>query len=502
MASNILFIFTDQQRHDSIAALGNPIIRTPALDRLCNEGTAFTRAYSPCPVCVPARYAMHSGLPPHSTGIVDNMAAPAEHTSFMERLQAQGYQCHGAGKMHFTPDAQRSWGFDSRDFSEEGGGADDYRRFLDERGYQHVHDPHGLRGEMYYVPQPSQLPADLHHSHWLTDRSIDFLHNRDRDRPFFLMTSFIKPHPPFETPTPWNKLYRTPEIPPPFIPEHSDELLCFWNKVQNRYKYHDHGRNELLDRTRIAAYYACISFIDYQIGRLFAALGDEIDDTLILFSADHGELLGDYGSVGKRCMLDAACRVPLLARWPGRLPAGVRCTAPCSLLDIYPTVLHAAGAADEQVHDEGTSLMRIADGSESRDRIYSQFQDGRFGLHMAVDRRYKYVHSAADGRDWFFDHEIDPRESWDLSGNPQYREAESALRERLIQRYQDAGYDSAVDEDGWRRYPPAELPAGRDLGLLFQDAPGLQERIDALGADYARPVGNGGDPFQELLPDS
>ncbi len=125
---NILILFTDQQRADSIAALGNPVIRTPYLDRLCREGTAFTRAYTPSPVCISARYALATGLPANVTGITDNSWAPAKHTSFMQRLAALGYQTHGVGKMHFSP-MKEMWGFESRDFSEEGGGADDFRAY-------------------------------------------------------------------------------------------------------------------------------------------------------------------------------------------------------------------------------------------------------------------------------------------------------------------------------------------------------------------------------------
>src|SRR5262249_39925601 len=159
-----------------------------------------------------------------------------------------------------------------------------------------------------------------------------FLERRDDDRPFFLWASFIKPHPPFEAPTPWNRLYRCAEMPLPFRPEGYESLLTFWNRVQNRYKYRDAGRDDLLLRTMRAAYYSSISCIDCHVARILEGLGEEIDRTLILFPSDHGELLGDYGSFGKRCMLDAAARIPLLARWPGRLAPGATCKTPVSLL--------------------------------------------------------------------------------------------------------------------------------------------------------------------------
>ncbi len=178
-------------------------------------------------------------------------------------------------------------------------------------------------------------------------------------------------------------------MPAPFIPSGSDDLLTYWNRVQNRYKYHDAGRDEFLDRTRIAAYYGCVSFIDSQVGRILAALGPEADNTLILYSSDHGELLGDYGSVGKRCMLDAACRVPMLARWPGQLPSGRTIDAPRNLIDFFPTVLQAAGATDYREHEAGESLLDVAAGKVKRTTTFSQYLQRGYALQMAATRDAK-----------------------------------------------------------------------------------------------------------------
>jgi arylsulfatase A-like enzyme len=146
---------TDQQRADTVAALGNPAIQTPSLDRLAEEGTAFTSCYTPSPVCIPARQALVTGLPPHQTGCFDNGANEMPFPSLMERLQALGYQTHGVGKMHFVPDLWRMWGFEGRDTSEElqpiTSDKDDFCHFLRESGYGHVDEPHGLRSEMYYI---------------------------------------------------------------------------------------------------------------------------------------------------------------------------------------------------------------------------------------------------------------------------------------------------------------------------------------------------------------
>ncbi|MEM6391385.1 MAG: sulfatase-like hydrolase/transferase [Planctomycetota bacterium] len=496
---NILLLITDQQRHDTVAALGNPLIKTPALDRMCREGTAFTRAYTPSPVCVPARHAMASGLPPHVSGVFDLWDASRPTLSFMQRLNDAGYQTHGVGKMHFTPDAYAAWGFQSRDTSEEGSrdpDRDDYARFLDEHGYEHVRDPYGYRSEFYYVPQPSQLPERLHHTRWCADRSIDFLQRRDASRPFLLCTHFVCPHPPFASPYPWSRLYRADEPDPPFVPEDNAELLTYWNHAQNRYKWRDGGTDRHVLGAMRAAYYASISYIDHQVGRMLDALGNAESNTLVIFSSDHGELLGDYGSFGKRCMLDAAARVPLLVRWPGRVEADQCCSTPASLLDIHTTATTAAGLGPDAPHPEGVDLVALARGDADRYAVFSTFQRGGFGLHMAATADTKYIHSEADGKDWFFDQSDGQPEHTSNPDDPRCAE----LRERLLQRYRDDGYTEPLNDaqTGWRDWPRREVPQDPTVGLLYQDPPELQADIDRLGP-YARDVTKPPEEAQLLL---
>jgi arylsulfatase A-like enzyme len=480
---NLLLLLTDQQRFDTIAALGNRLIRTPALDRLCREGTAFTRCYTPSPVCVSARCSLVTGLPPHLTGCVDNNTPVRPGIpSFMERLAGRGYQTQGIGKMHFTPSLLRNWGFESRDVCEELNPArDDYAAFLRRNGFGHVLENHGLRSELYYVPQPSQLPARLHPTTWVADRARDFLARRDRRRPFFLWASWIKPHPPFESPYPWSKAYRCADMPPPRRVPNEDRLLAYWNRFQNRYKYKDAGEDRLLLRSMRAAYYACISFIDFNLGRILAALGDELDNTLVVFTSDHGEMLGDYGAFGKRCMLDPAVRVPLLARWPRRFPAGRRCVAPSSLLDLWPTFLAAAGDPEPRVSEEGFDLRDVLAGRARRDAVYSQYQQDGLGLYMAVSRGGKYVWSAADRREWYFDLRRDPRETVNRIADPRCAADARELRGRLLRRFREDGYLRPLSGTGWKRHPRRELPADPDAGLLRQDPAGLARALAKLG---------------------
>jgi len=471
---NILLIFTDQQRADTVGALGNPVIRTPNLDRLCAEGTAFTSAYSPSPVCVPARCSLHYGQYPQRTGCYNNGdPMPQDRPSFMDVLAEAGYRTHGIGKCHFRPDGLR--GFQTRERQEElvaGPDADDYLRFLFKQGFGHLCDPNGVRGEMYYVPQPAQMPARLHPTQWVGDRATAFITEQGQGgQPWLLFASFIHPHPPFAPPCPWHKLYRAPAMPLPFVPQDVEALQTHINRFQNRYKYRDQGIDQNLLRCLKAHYYACISFIDYQVGRLLDALAatGQLDNTLILFTSDHGELLGDYNCFGKRSMHDACARVPLLARLPGRFAAGQVCTRPTNLIDVMPTVLASAGV-DYRTHTlDGENLAEVAAGTCPREYVFSQFAKDGNALYTAVSLRWKYAYSAPDDQEFLFDRVQDPQESRNHAGVVGYTGAQRQMKEALIAFLRDAGETDALDGDTWKVYPRKALPRNPDAGLLVQD---------------------------------
>lgn len=481
---NILLIFTDQQRADTIGALGNPVMRTPNLDRLAREGTAFTSAYTPSPVCVAARCSLIHGQYPLHTGCYDNGLMPTDgRQTFMDALTAAGYRTHGIGKCHFTPDGQALRGFQSRERQEEllpDPDLDDYLPHLRAAGFDHITDPHGVRGEMYYIPQPAQMPARLHPTQWVGDRAVSFIRDADEDQPWFLYTGIIHPHPPFAPPAPWHKLYRAPLMPLPNLPPDAESLYTYVNKHQNRYKYRDQGQDLNLFRNMKAYYYACISFIDYQVGRILQALEErgQLDNTLILFASDHGELLGDYGCVGKRSMHDAAARVPLLARLPGQFATGARCETPVSLVDLAPTILAAAGAEIHSHLLDGVDLAQIQNGLSDRQLIFAQHAMGSpadpderaaRSVYMAVSPEWKYFYSAPDGREYLFDRIQDPQETRNRAGTPFCQEARATMQSALIQHLRNNGEEAGLDGDGWRAFPQLEMPVDPDAGLLIQD---------------------------------
>ena len=295
IACEKVHIFVDQQRFDTIGVLGNPVIKTPNLDRLVNSGVAFTNAYTPCPVCIAARCSMIYGQYPMNTGCYENTPMPDDRPSFMQELTKAGYYTHGIGKCHFSPDPYALKGFCSREQQEESLSGDlskeSYYNYLRDEKYDYVCEPNGVRGEMYYIPQVSQLPERLHPSTFIADRTCAFIKNqKNSDKPWYLFSSFIHPHPPFAPPNPWHKLYRAALMPLPNTPADCESLQTFVNRIQNRYKYRDAGIDKNLVRTMKAYYYACISFVDYQIGKIL----DCLEENNMSDNPDEGLLIQDH----------------------------------------------------------------------------------------------------------------------------------------------------------------------------------------------------------------
>ncbi len=469
---NILHLFTDQQRFDTIAALGNGIIRTPALDRLVREGTSFTKAYTPSPVCVPARAAMHTGCYPWRTGCYDNEDPWPDVPSIPSVLGNAGYRTHAIGKCHFQPDPYALGGFQSRDAMEElieHPAKDAYLTDLWDQGHGHIQDPHGIRGDFYYLPQPGQIPEEMHPTGWVGRRAGEFLRRHsDSADPWYIYCSFIHPHPPWVLPPKWAKLYRSDAMPEPFLPEDRAELLTFVNHFQNRYKWRDRGMDENLLRSQRAFYYGCISLIDFQIGRLLEILeqAGRLENTLIVFSSDHGEYLGDYGCYGKRGMHDASSRIPLIARWPAAFRPGTVNRNAASLVDLLPTFAAAAGVPGS---GDGLDLRHLPpDGNRI---VFSQYQKGNDALYMAADRYAKYIYSASDQKEFLFSHASDGRETRNLAGDVEAQPILGRLREALFR-------EIAAFEEGrgcvgvqWKPYAPRIMPSHPEEGLLFQDQP-------------------------------
>ncbi len=480
---NILHIFTDMQRADTIHALGNPHIKTPHLDRLVREGTAFTNCVSPSPVCVPARCCMHYGWYPTKTGLYTNGRMMEDNgRSIPAVLSEEGYRTQSVGKCHFTPDKHAKRGYDVRLVQEEGCSnpeADDYVRYLRDNGYDY-YEPQGARGEMYYIPQISSLPVKAHPSQWVADRCIDFIRDAGAgDKPWMLFSSFIHPHPPFAPPKPWHKLYRSFNMPLPHVPAFSETLHTWINRQQNRYKYRDQGIDNQLLRLIKAYYYATISFVDFQVGRMLKTLehAGQLDNTLIMFTSDHGEYLGDFNCFGKRSMHNPSSRVPMLVRYPERFAQNVRCDEPVNLVDVFPTFMASASIGTHGLDLDGLDMSEVARGNGAREHVFSQFSQGPTGITMAVSREWKYFYSAGDRHEFLFDRIRDPQESVNEADNPLRREVKTYIKTALLEFLHSHNQDDAIvaTEQGldWKQYETWDDSKLRNpnAGLLIQDHP-------------------------------
>lgn len=490
---NILHIFCDQLRFDAIHANGNPVIKTPNLDRLAGMGVNFTNAFTPSPVCVAARCSLITGKYPTKTHCISNDRMPDDMPSFMQILTENGYRTHGIGKCHFTPDGNALRGFQTRERQEECNPDklenEPYYQMLCENGYDYTYEAHGVRGPMYYIPQPSRLPEKLHPTNWIGERAVDFIEN-NTEKPWYLFTSFIHPHPPFAPPVPWHKLYDPVQMPMPKWTNDDESMQMFINKAQNRYKYRDQGTDVNLLRCMKAYYYSCVSFIDYQVGRILDALekSGQMDNTLIMFTSDHGELLGDYHSFGKRSQHDGPAHVPMFVYQKGVFEGGKVDDKPVSLVDAAPTFLEAAGIDPAPYGFDGVGMA-----SGRHDYVYSFFSSiieaqhygfvnylpeeiasdkelarQALGNYMITDGKWKYIYSAPDHKEFLFDRMTDceTHNRAYISGcKPQVKR----LRAALINYMENNGLDRISENGEWKYFPPLDVVDDPDAGLITQD---------------------------------
>jgi len=482
----------DQHRADAIGAArvaggeSEPALKTPSLDRLCREGVRYARAYTESPVCVSARATLLTGLLPHQTGVFDNGYKVAPEAVTLPRLlRARGYHCQAIGKMHFSP-VREHHGHHRMWLSEEiprMPDEDEFLRELIEAGWGHVEEPHGVRHEMYYVPQVSQLPEERHTTAWTGRRTVEYLEEHVRERrgePFFCWSSFIKPHPPFDPPVPWHTLYKPTDRPlgMPVRSEKERDRHSYYHRTQNRFKWTDAQPDANLLMTMRAYYAAAVSFIDSWVGHILDAL-ERLglrENTLVLYMADHGEYLGDHYAFGKRGYHDPAARVPFIVSWPGMMPAGEVSHTLVGLADVLPTCVAAADGGEQGALPRGREVW------------VGQLAEKAKGLYAAMDAEWKYVYSAPDQREYLIHRgagegaACDQNECADHASATESRGMLERLRAALQGRLRSDGYFEPLDEgqvDGWRRY---ERPA-----LAWEPLDEMEDRSTvARGWQYAR----------------
>ncbi|MBI4586304.1 MAG: sulfatase-like hydrolase/transferase [Planctomycetes bacterium] len=492
---NVLLIHCDQLRYDALAANSrNRYLRTPNLDRLAREGVSFTRAYAVSPVCVPARYSLLSGRWPLRTGITDNGRGryPEDGPSLMRTLAANGYQTTAAGKMHFTPVRAR-YGFQQMFLSEEIPARledDDFLRELQGTSFAHVEEPHGCRSWMYYLPQVSQLPKELHTTAWTAQKTIETIRGRKTgDPPFFIWTSFIKPHPPFDPPVPYNSLYLPEQMDNPIRGSFNPDDLNTIQLLQAHYKQmstlHDLNFNRILR----AAYHACVAFIDDEVGRILAALeaSGELENTIIILTADHGEFLGDHWCYGKRSWHEGPGHIPMVIRLPGKKRAGETRPQIVTQTDLFPTLVELCGLQTGQELD-GLSMARWIDRPEEpgRECFFGQFSEGKNGVYLAMNREWKYIFSAPDGIEQLLRYDTPEAELVNRARNPAFQEVKRRLKEKLIEFFKKENYLLPLNEMGDLKVYGGELRKELLDLLAHPERPYQPHRINQFPAFNGR----------------
>ncbi len=451
---NIILIMTDQLRGDCLGYAGHPDVKTPYLDTLASKGVVFDHAYSACPSCIAARAALHTGMEQSHHGRVgyeDNIPWNYTHTMAGE-LSKSGYYTQCVGKMHVHP-LRNYLGFHHVDlhdgylhsaryasvpYRESQFVADDYFYWLKkELGADADVTDTGIDCNSF-LARPWVHEEKYHPTNWVTDRCLDFLRRRDPRMPFFLMASYLRPHPPFDAPSVYFDLYRDKELRKPFVGTWETEE--YLNKDGRIFDSKTGPADPELIRQAQIGYYACITHLDHQIGRLIMALVEQevYDDTVIIFTADHGEELCDHHMFRKSRPYEGSCHIPLFIAAGKNVLPEIRAASVChsivELRDIMPTLLSIAGASIPKSVD-GTSLLPLVYQPEQSVRpwLHGEHSYGEFSNHWIVTPTDKYIWHSVTGQEQYFDLSSDPHELTDRIDDVSSIERIRFLRSCLIQ---------------------------------------------------------------------
>ncbi|PSP94792.1 arylsulfatase [Halobacteriales archaeon QS_4_62_28] len=450
---NILFVNTDQQRMDTIAALGHSHMDTPNLDCLAEEGTTFTNCHITAPSCAPSRASLFTGYYPHTTGVYAN--GDRWRHSWVEDLSEAGYYTLNVGKMHTSP-YDTPMGFDERHVVEnkdrylsdvpdddpslpsERYYMDDWDRALRARGlfrqqrefYRKWDDYEDRMGAVDW-----ELPRDAHPDVFVGQLAVDWLDRMPKlDRPLFMEIGFPGPHPPFDPPPDLAEKYMERDLPLPDIdPDDIDSQPPPLQALREHHAEVDHDSisfdldptEEQLHRLR-AYYYANVELIDEQVGAIMDAIEHNGygEDTVVIFTSDHGEMLADHGHIQKWTMYEEVTRVPTVVWYPDEFEEDRRIDDLCQLFDLGPTVLDLAGV-DAPDSMEARSLLPTLRGEDwdGRDYVYAEhagtdiLRETEF-MTMVRSENWKLVHFLDEEYGQLFDLSADPDETENLWDDP------------------------------------------------------------------------------------
>jgi arylsulfatase A-like enzyme len=459
---NILFLFTDDQRFNTINSLGNNEIITPNMDKLVRKGTTFTNACIPCgtsiAICMPSRAMLNTGRKLfHIQGAGEQI--PKEHITIGQVLQKNGYRTFGTGKWHNGKE------FFNRSFSEGAeiffGGMTDHWNVP-----AFNYDPSGkydkvclITDNFFYSNETRErncdhIHAGKHSSELVSDASIDFINNYEDDKPFYMYISYLAPYDPRTMPKKYLDMYNPEqmELPKNFLENHPfdngalkvrDELLASFPRTQNETRRH------------LAEYYAMITHLDAHLGRILDALEQKgcLDNTIIIFSSDNGLALGSHGLFGKQNCYDHSVRVPLIFSGP-EIPKNAQSEAYVYLFDIFPTICDLIGIEITK-SVEGSSLVDAMynPGEKIRDYLYFAYLDRQRAIKDQQYKLVEYIIKRNHSTTQLFDLKNDPLELFNLAANPEYKDKIVNLRQKMyILRDEWDDHKSHWGKRFWRYY--------------------------------------------------
>lgn len=436
---HIILLMTDQHRFDAMGWC-NPAVLTPRLDGLARDGVRFTHAYTSAPSSTPARAGLLTGLSPWGHGML-GYGEVAEHypCEMPQLLRDAGYLTLGIGKMHWSPQ-NALHGFHTTLLDESGREEapyfrSDYRKWLACKAPGVDPDATGI-GWNEHAAAAYALPEELHPTVWTGDRAVEAIEGYRGDAPLFLVVSFARPHSPYDPPQRLLDLYDGREIPAPAVGDWCAEAGRVTDPARNPVAAYGDFGEEYVRRSK-RHYYASVTFIDEQVGRIVAALRERgmYDDALILFTSDHGDMMGDHHHWRKTYAYEGSAHIPFLVKYPagarGVPRAGSADERVVELRDVLPTMLDAAGAAiPDRV--EGLSLLRRTPWREWIDMEHATcYSDDNYWCAL-TDGRWKYIRFLRTGRERLFDLQADPAELHDLAADPRAAAQLERWRGRMV----------------------------------------------------------------------
>lgn len=485
---NILLITTDQQHFDALGSR-TPLLKTPNLDRLGREGAVLDRAYCPNPLCSPSRSSIITGQYPSSHGCwTIGTKLDEEQELLGDYLGAVGYSSSLIGKAHFQPLASEPdqtsleamptlrdmdfwrqfsgpyYGFDhielARNHGNERWAGQHYGLWMEEKGLTNWRDyfltESGGGSKKGHSPRSWDLPQEYHYTNFVRERSVHAIDKAvDAGGPFFLWSSFQDPHPPYVVPEPWASMYNPDDVEPGALVPGELDRMPLWHRLTQEENpdfsqwqetpFANHGfTSHLIDgadlRKNVAIYYGMMSFIDDAVGSILARL-DELgiaDNTLVVFTTDHGHFLGQHGLITKGAFhYEDLLRIPMLVRFPGRIPAGTHSEALQSLIDLAPTFLAAAGA-EIPGQMQGVDQMPVWSGKEIKARdhviVENRHQPTKVHIRTYINERYKITLYRDETVGELFDLVEDPHEIHNRFDDPEY----AAIRAELLCEFMNA----------------------------------------------------------------